>query len=467
VLGQQNFTTKITDPTSRTMAFPYGLALAGNNGLLVSDQTHHRVLFFTFTGNGTFTAGTDNGLAAAKVFGQPDFTTIVKGTDDAGMNAPHHLAADTDGRPYVVDSGNNRVLIFDQIMNLPSAGARAAVTIPSLNSPRGIYVSPLTGEIWVADFGNARCLRYPRFQAYLLNGAPTASIGAYGGTLAVAQDQYGGLLVADTGNRVEFYYPSLVAINAANFLVNRALGPGMAASIYPLGGQFGTDTANFNELPNPLPLPKTLADVQVLFNGNPAPLYYVSPGQINFYVPMGAPTTGTADLQVVRQSSGQILADGLVAMNVASPGVFLNPQGQTGPLRQAAVYNQDGTVNSPTSPAPRGSTIAIYATGQGFVPGAPDDGQPAQGLTRTPTRPTVFIGTSGCNLDDASCTNEPTIDHIPYSGLAPTLVGVWQINVVIPQIVPPNNNQTWLTITMNSISATDFTQYRTTIAVGK
>ena len=76
VIGQAGFFSSITDPSSQTMASPYGVAISGTNGLLVSDQAHNRVLYFKFTGKGTFTGGTDNGIAATKVFGQPNFTSI-------------------------------------------------------------------------------------------------------------------------------------------------------------------------------------------------------------------------------------------------------------------------------------------------------------------------------------------------------------------------------------------------------
>ena len=93
VLGQSDFFTRIADAGSRNMAAPYGLAFAGTNGLLVSDSTLNRVLFFPFT-NGTFT-GADNGKAATKVFGQLDFTSSQPGAGDTQMNSPHHLSADT------------------------------------------------------------------------------------------------------------------------------------------------------------------------------------------------------------------------------------------------------------------------------------------------------------------------------------------------------------------------------------
>ena len=70
VLGQTGFSAKITDPTARTMASPYGLAFAGDEGVLVSDAAHHRVVLFPKK-DGAYATGT----AATKVFGQSGFDT--------------------------------------------------------------------------------------------------------------------------------------------------------------------------------------------------------------------------------------------------------------------------------------------------------------------------------------------------------------------------------------------------------
>ena len=108
VLGQINFTTKITDATSQTMAAPYGLAFADNNGLLVSDVLTNRVLFFAGS-----SAQLTNGQAASIVFGQPSMNSQSRGSGTNQMYAPHHIAADSDDRLYVADTGNSRVLIFN------------------------------------------------------------------------------------------------------------------------------------------------------------------------------------------------------------------------------------------------------------------------------------------------------------------------------------------------------------------
>ena len=365
VLGQHNFNTKITDPGPFTMAAPYGLAFAGTNGLLVSESVHNRVLFFPFT-NGTFDPNVDSGKAATKVLGQPDFNTVTTGTSDAKMSSPRHVSTDTDGRPYVADAGNNRVLIFDQIGTAPS-GASAAHILSNLSSPRGIYVNAATGEIWITDTNNFAVRKYPKYQTLLFNDASIATVQSAGAPIAVTQDQYGDLIVADSSNRVALYFPGLQALNAGSFLPSYHLAPGMLAAICAAGSNcdvnkpavFGANTVTFTDLPNPLPLPTSLDNVQVRFeytdsNGNPqtvaTPLYYVSPTQINFYVAMAAPTSGTVNMEVVQTTTGRVYAASPVQMSTYSPAVSGHVYRQTpagfGP--QPGQYDQQS--NQPRAP---------------------------------------------------------------------------------------------------------------------
>ena len=433
VLGKSNYSSPpITDASARNMYIPYGLAFAGSNGLLVSDQGLNRVLYFPFN-NGTFTSA-DNGAAATKVLGQPDFTSSKTSTSDTGMSGPHHLSSDTDGRPYVTDSGNARVLIFDTILNLPTAGAHAPFVLPS-NGVQGIYVSSNTGNIWVTDTGGA-VREYARYDQVIYNPVAIFSVPS-NSPIAVTQDPYGDLIVAEAYNRVAFYYPSLSALNGASFQLNKPLAPNTIAAIFPGGIQFGKDTASAYDLPKPIPLPTTLADLQVTVNGTAAPLYYTSPTQINFIVPWNAPTTGTADVQVLKVSTGQLMAASPVAMNTVSPGIFVGASAGVG-LRLAAVINQDGNINDATHPAKVGEYISIYATGQGLVSGAPLDGDiPRNSTVYTPGNPRVFIGsdyTDQIQLQGSEQRSIPGVDvnFVQFSGLSPAFPGMWQVNVRIP-----------------------------------
>ncbi len=81
-----------------------------------------------------------------------------------------------------------------------------------------------------------------------------------------------------------------------------------------------------------------------------------------------------------------------------------------------AVVNQDGTVNSALSPAPRGKTIVVYCTGLGAVS--------SQG-TLSPAREPVTAVIEGIELP------------VSFAGLAPGMTGVYQVNVALPAATPP------------------------------
>jgi uncharacterized protein (TIGR03437 family) len=477
VLGQQNFTSQIFDATSSTMLAPYGLAFSGVNGLVVSDQGDNRVLYIPMT-NGTFNAGNDNGKAATIVFGQQTFNGKAAGASTTGMNSPHGVSCDSSGFVYVADSGNNRILIFNDPHNptTPTTGDAASISITSgLSSPQGVFVSLLTGEIWVANTGAGTAVRYANYNSVALGNGVISTIqevssGYVLPPLAVALDQYGDLYVADGANRVAFYYPGLTPMNGANFLTGRALAPGVVATLKTCtncaGTQFGTTTTSFTAYP----MPTVLANTEVLFNGTPAPLYFVSPGQVNFFVPnyqadgkTPTPSTGTADVEVVQVSTGQVLGATLVQMQPVSPGIFEYPGGQAGKTHFAAVINQDGTINTATNPAVRGSVISIYATGQGYVPGAPPDGTPVAAALNSPAALTVYL-----NAADVNSYADEAFQHVQYSGLD-ELVGIWQINVQIPKDVPPSsqtNGTTQLAIIVDGVVNFDISQgWYTVIAV--
>ncbi len=416
VLGQSSFFISIKDPTNRTMAAPYGLALTNSPGLLVSDVVHSRVLFFQ---GPTFTSG----QSAIRVFGQPDFNSAGSGNGLNQLNAPHHIANDSDDRLYVADTGNGRVMIFDHAPNAATYPQGIALTA-GLASPRGMYVSPVNGDIWVADAASVvtnsnltgAAVRYPAYNGLELNGYQPNAALPEASARAITEDAWGNVFIADSFNRVVIHYPGLSALNAANFLFPNLLAPGMISALYSTGNfhQFGTASQSAAALP----LPTTLNGIQVLFNGAPVPLFYAGTDQINFQVPNLAPQSGTADIQVLETSTGRLLGDSTVQMNAANPGLFTQAGNGSG---AASAINEDGTLNSPKNPAIAGHYVTLYGTGLGYVPGAPPDGQAASGPISAPRAPTVFI-------DPYTITGSA----IQYSGLAPSLVGVWQINVQIP-----------------------------------
>ena len=368
VLGQSSFTIKITDPSATNMAAPYGLAFTGDNGLLASDVTHNRVLLFAGS-----SAVFKTGMAASQVFGQPDFTTISAGTALNELSAPHHIAADVSSNLYVADTLNSRISIFTDVTT-SGAGSEAAVTLAPLNQPFGVSVNPSTGEIWVANTGSGTALRFPDFNDLTLqNYQSNFSIPQAAAPLAITQDGFGALYVADASNRIAIFYPGVAGVNAANYLgpcvpniscntqAARGLSPGTIVSLFSTSGQtnyFGSATQSESGLP----LQTTLAGTQVLVNNIAAPLFYVGPTQINFFLSNSAPNNGTVTVTVQSASTGQVLGSSEIPVAAASPGLFTLDSSGSG---QVAAINQDGTVNGPSHPAPWNTVVSFYGTGAG------------------------------------------------------------------------------------------------------
>ena len=183
------------------------------------------------------------------------------------------------------------------------------------------------------------------------------------------------------------------------------MAPGALASI------FGTNLASAAGSAANVPLPATLGGVSVAVNGRPAPLIYISPGQINFQVPY---ETSPGPASVTVTTSGRASLSFAFNVLAAAPGVF---QSDTS---RAIAQNQDGSLNGSTHAAAPGSTLVVYLTGQGPLDNAVASGAsaPSQPLSRA-TQP--FSATIGGQ-------NAP----IQFLGLTPGYVGLAQANISVP-----------------------------------
>lgn len=191
-------------------------------------------------------------------------------------------------------------------------------------------------------------------------------------------------------------------VNAASFAAGAPVAPGSIASLF--GVFAGASTASASELP----LPRQLGGADVLVQGNAVPLFYASATQINFQVP-GQLTTGQFAAEV--RVDGQRVARTSLTVLPRAPGLF-------------AVLNQNGRLNAASNAARRSEVLQIYATGQGEVIPAIEDGAPAPAnqWAVTPSQPEVSIGGKRAS--------------VLFTGLAPGFAGVWQINAIIPADAP-------------------------------
>jgi uncharacterized protein (TIGR03437 family) len=210
-------------------------------------------------------------------------------------------------------------------------------------------------------------------------------------------------------------------------LVNSASFDPFTASVSPgeFLSLFGTGLSSQTVTASALPFPTTLGGVQVNIqwfdaNGNLqsalAPIYTVSPTLISIVVPYSTPGDGTP-LSFTVTSGSTPSNSAVVYSGPSSAGIFT--QNLSGLGDGAIRHSTDNSVVTTANPAKVGETVSVYLTGMGAVTPAVTAGAaaPSSPLSQT-VLPDVFI-------DGQQAT-------VLYSGLAPGLAGLYQLNVTIP-----------------------------------
>lgn len=256
---------------------------------------------------------------------------------------------------------------------------------------------------------------------------PTPRHGFYGVTIddRIFAPSGGPIAGANYSNITEAFYlppstaPRINAIaNSASF--ERIIAPGSLVSI------FGTGLSQGEQFAARFPLPRQMNGVAVRVNGAPAPLLYVSPGQINFFLPYDVSAAPPA-ITVVNAGieSPVAMAGPNDLRSDSAPGIFtLSPDGQGAILIAGTGLIARAVRDTRSRPARRGELIEIYATGLGQVSNAPPSGAPAlvNPLSQTNGATIVTIGSSRA--------------QVLFSGLAPGLSGVYQVNAKVPDNAP-------------------------------
>jgi len=214
-------------------------------------------------------------------------------------------------------------------------------------------------------------------------------------------------------------------VNAAGFQTEQVCSPGSLATV------FG---ANFTSEPpvalTSAPAPFELNGVRLRINGQYAPLLYVSSGQINFQCPQVQPGV---QLEFVVEGPFGFSEPVRVSMLDASPGIFTIEGSGTGQgtillaggeFADTAQFAKERNIIAPGQPAWPGDFISIYATGLGPADEVLPAGEPAPPDRLIHLRGSVTVLIGGVESE------------VQFAGLAPTLIGVAQINARIPENVP-------------------------------
>ena len=209
---------------------------------------------------------------------------------------------------------------------------------------------------------------------------------------------------------------------APGAVTGQGLAPGSYISIY---GTNLSDTT-LGEFTSSLPV--SLSATNVTFDGGglslPGHLQFVSPGQVNVQIPWEFAGQSSVQMKVV----SSYLYSALYSVPLAqySPGVFATTDANYQPI-------------SSSNPAKRGQTILLFANGLGTVDTPQASGEPAPStqLVNTTTKASVTIGGVAAEVD--------------FSGLAPGLVGCYQLNVVVPSGVSAGTQQ--MIVSVNGVAS--------------
>ena len=296
------------------------------------------------------------------------------------------------------------------------------------------YDAGTGAELWSREFGTS--------QAAWAHGVAVA-----GGAVYVAGEEGAAQVQADFEHYAAFQpanptsagflarFESSAAVSASSgprifpdCIVNSAsyLGGGVAPReiVTIFGAEMGPSNLVRLQVNPDGRLATMLAGTRVLFNGIAAPLLYASAGQSSAIVPAALAGESTVDVQV--EYNGIRSQRVTVPVLEARPGIFSVDGSGEG---QAAIQNEDGSLNSPGNPALRGSVVTLYATGGAEMAPGVDDGQVVTDVLPRTSQPIwIFF-----DLGTSEFPVPPKAAEILYAGGVPgSVAGLLQINLRIP-----------------------------------
>lgn len=312
----------------------------------------------------------------------------------SGLSSPQELALDGQGNLYFVEAGAARVSQRSPSGTVTQIGSGWSI-------PRGVSVDS-SGDIFVADPGLEQVFEIISAGAVTaVAGTGMAGFSGDGGAATAAQLDFpwslatganGEILFADLeNNRVRSLTPpatnttntqpmpaavNVTILNAASM----APGPITAGMLVLIGGTGVTASQ--------------IGNTVVAFGSNPVRIISANASGILVVAPTVIAGSGSLTIEIIYQDN--VIASVPVAVADAAPALFADSSGQ------AAANNQDGSLNSQSNPAARGSIVSLYGTG---------------------------LGISG---DPVSVTFANFTAQVLYAGPSAEYPGLFQINVQVP-----------------------------------
>jgi len=382
-----------------------------------------------------------SGIISLYAGGQYGFSGDGGPATAALLAGPSSLALDSGNNLYLADAGNRRIR---QVQ--PAVSPAISLSSTSLDFQLAATGSTPTTQTFVVSNSGQGTLNWAAAPTTTSGGAWLSVSPANGNTLAgragttvtvtvnpsgLAAGDYYGLIQVSSPNAssqvqmvtVRFTIqtagedpPQVTAggiVSAASY--KGPVAPGTLVAIF--GSNF-TDPGNVL-LATALPWPNELGGTSVTIAGVTAPVFVVTPGQINAMLPFDLAVN--TELPIVVTRNNAVSAPQSVSMVSSLPSVFT--QNQTGQglgaiiiLHPDGSWNLAGNGNSATA----GDTLEIYCTGLGDTNPRTVAGFPATASPLLWAIDTVTLTVGGVNVP------------VSYYGLVPGLAGLFQVNATLP-----------------------------------
>ena len=387
--------TELDLGSSGALLLPDGTGSPAHPHLLVSGSKEGRVYLIDRDNMGHFQPGADTQIvqsvaaAVGPVIGVPAYFD----------NMIYFSGANDVLKAFPIANG----VISDQPVSQSRFAFPAPGAVPSISA-----MGPRNGIVWLVDSAaQLHAFDATDLQRELYRGSTASYVKFSTPTIANGRVYVGtadSLVVFGLANS-----PSVWEIvDGASFEPGPA-APGSIVSI------FGSNLTAHTATAPTTPLPTELEGFSLLVNGLPSPLFYVSPNQVNAQIPY---EVAIGEQTAIATVAGSRLPPLALTIQLSAPNLWLSGS------NHALMLNQDGAINGPGAPASPGSIVTVYVTGQGnLYPPIPSG-------SAAPQDPLIGV------VAPISATVGGQAAEIIFSHMAPGMVGVLQVNLRMPGLVP-------------------------------